>query len=153
MFSAFIPAGQPPYNPKTSLAVSLGQVADNLKGMPDSLTQMAKDMDKADDNLDEIQSSLTTMAENVALISNSLAEYQSMIGQSKASMENIKTMLTNFQNNLGQILNIVSIVFVLLLVWLMAAQVVIFSQGWELFQGTAGRMEGKSTAVTPQPGD
>jgi hypothetical protein len=25
--------------------------------------------------------------------------------------------------------------------WLLVAQVVILSQGWELFQGTAGRME------------
>ena len=29
----------------------------------------------------------------------------------------------------------------LMLLWLLAAQVVILSQGWELYQGTAGRME------------
>ena len=32
----------------------------------------------------------------------------------------------------------------LFLVWLLAAQVVILSQGWELYQGTADRLEGKA---------
>ena len=35
-----------------------------------------------------------------------------------------------------------ALVFTLFFLWLLAAQVVIFSQGWELYQGTAGRMEG-----------
>jgi hypothetical protein len=36
----------------------------------------------------------------------------------------------------------VAIVLSLFFAWLLAAQVVILSQGWELYQGTAGRMEG-----------
>jgi len=38
-------------------------------------------------------------------------------------------------------LNGAAIVVSLFFLWLLAAQVVIFSQGWEPFQGTAGRME------------
>jgi hypothetical protein len=50
-------------------------------------------------------------------------------------------MLTNIQSNLTTILNGVVIVLTLLLFWFLATQVVILSQGWELFQGTADRME------------
>jgi len=34
---------------------------------------------------------------------------------------------------------------------LLVAQVVIFTQGWELFQGTAGRMEG--SPIEPAAGE
>jgi methyl-accepting chemotaxis protein len=152
--SSFIPAGQTNYNPQKSMAASLGEVADSLNEMPGTLTEMAKSLDTADDNLDNIKGSLTTMASSVTKISASLREYQTMIGQSNTSMENLKVMLANAQNNLGRILNWTMIVFAMLLVWMIAAQVVIFSQGWELFQGTASRMEGKVVEIaTAQPGD
>ena len=53
-----------------------------------------------------------------------------------------KSMLSNMQSNLVSILNIVVIVLSIFFLWLLAAQVVILSQGWELYQGTADRMEG-----------
>ena len=99
-------------------------------------------MDKADGNLVTIQSDLNSMAKNVALISDGLTEYQTMIGESKTSMDNMKSLLTNTRNNLGRILNGTMIVLTLFFLWLLAAQVVIFSQGWELYHGTAGRMSG-----------
>jgi hypothetical protein len=38
------------------------------------------------------------------------------------------------------------IALTLFFLWMLATQVVIFSQGWELFQGTSGRMgTGKET--------
>jgi hypothetical protein len=105
-------------------------------------TAMAADMNKADDNLDTIQSGLTTMSSSVGMIAKSLGEYEAMITQSQSSMGNLVSMLTNIQNNLIPMLNGAAIVVSLFFLWLLAAQVVIFSQGWELFQGTAGRMEG-----------
>jgi len=65
-----------------------------------------------------------------------------MISQSQSSMEDLSAMLTNVQSNLDNILNGTAIALSVFFFWLLAAQVVIFSQGWELFQGTAGRMEG-----------
>jgi methyl-accepting chemotaxis protein len=142
-------AGGPvqPYSPEKPLADSLGELAANLKDMPATFTDMASNLDKADNNLDGIQSSLTTMSGSVDMISKSLGEYQAMVSRSKSSMDNLKTMLANVQNNLTNILNIAALVVSLFLVWLLMAQVVIFSQGWELFQGTAGRMEGGATEV------
>jgi hypothetical protein len=60
-------------------------------------------------------------------------------------MENLISVLTNVQNNLTTILNGVAIVFSIFFLWLLAAQVVILSQGWELYQGTADRMESSAT--------
>jgi hypothetical protein len=102
---------------------------------------MSTSLDKASGNLDSIQGNLNTMSDSVKLISKSLTEYKTMINQSQSSMENLKLMLTNIQSNLPNILNGVAMVFSLFFFWLLAAQVVILSQGWELYQGTAGRLE------------
>lgn len=141
LLSAFVPSSQKNYNPEKPLADSLGEVADSLNEMPDTFIEMAANMDKADNNLDAIQSNLTTMSDSVALISDSLREYQTMIGQSQSSVDSLKGMLASAQNNLDRYMNGVTVVLYLLLFWMLAVQVVIFSQGWELFQGTASRME------------
>lgn len=128
--------------PEKSMAESLGEVAASLESLPPLLVTMAADMDKADDNLATIESSLVTMSDNVVLISGSLAEYEVMISQSQTSMGNLQPILTSIQRNLNPIVNGVAIGLTAFLLWLLAIQVVVFTQGWELFQGTAGRMEG-----------
>ncbi len=132
-----------PYNPEKPLADTLGELAGNLEDLPDTFIAMADSLSGTDENLDTIQTNLVTMADSVGLISSSLVEYQSMIYQSQTSMENLTSILTNLQDNLGTILNGVAIGLTLFLIWLLAAQVVIFSQGWELYQGTADRIEGE----------
>lgn len=147
--SAFVPSSQKNYNPEKPLADSLGEVADSLNEMPDTFIEMAANMDKADNNLDAIQSNLTTMSDSVASISDSLREYQTMLGQSQSSVDSLKGMLASTQNNLDRYMNGVTVVLYLLLFWMLAVQVVIFSQGWELFQGTAGRMESGPVETVP----
>lgn len=156
MLGALVEKPEQTFNPDKPLADSLGELAMNLEDMQGSFAVMSENLDKADDNLELIQANLTTMADSVALISKNLGEYQAMIGESQASMENLKVMLNNLQSNLAGILNGASIVLSLFFLWLLAVQIVIFSQGWELYQGTAGRMEGgparpapDETAATP----
>jgi hypothetical protein len=134
------------YDPEVSLADSLGELASNLEGLPALLTEMASSLDQADDNLAAVESSLETMSESVTVISSSLDEYKTMVGQSRASLENLRSILTGLQTNLSAILDGAAVFVTLALLWLLAAQIVIFSQGWELYQGTAGRMEGASGA-------
>jgi hypothetical protein len=132
------------YDPEVSLADSLGDLATNLEGLPATFTEMAVNLETADDNLAAVESSLETMSESVTVISSSLDEYKTMVGQSRSSMENLRAILTGLRTNLSAILDGTAIVLTLVLLWLLAAQVVILSQGWELYQGTAGRMEGDS---------
>jgi hypothetical protein len=150
LLGALVDQPAQPYNPEKPLADSLGELASNLEGLPDTFVEMAANLDAADSNLGTIQSNLTTMADSVKLISKSLSEYEAMVIQSQASMENLKTTLTGIQGRLNTILNWVAIVFTLFFLWLLAAQVVILSQGWELFQGTAGRMEGGHAVVVEE---
>lgn len=149
--SSFVPPTQQAYNPEKPLADSLGELSTSLEDIPSTFTDISKSIDKADDNLGAIQANLETMSKNTALISDSLKQYQAMISESQSSMERLKTMLTDVQNNLGRILNIATLVLGLFFLWLLAAQAVIFSQGWELFHGTAGRMEGGAPKPTPAP--
>lgn len=146
LLGAFVEQPKQAYNPEVPLADSLGELAVSLEGLPDMFTTMATNLDQADDNMETIQSSLTTMSDSVGLISKSLSEYEAMVTQSQSSMEGLKAMLNNIQINLDSILNGVLIVLSLFFLWLLAAQVVILSQGWELYQGTAGRMEGGEAA-------
>jgi len=135
--------GQPaePYNPEKPLADSLGELASNLEELPDTFVKMSATLNNTDDNLDAIQGNLVTMSDSVSLISSSLSEYQKMIVQSRSSLDDLKSLLTDLQGNLPAILNGGAIALTLFFAWLLAAQVVILSQGWELYQGTADRME------------
>lgn len=154
LIGALVEQPQQPYDPEVPLADSLGELATNLESLPTSFTAISTNLDKADDNLVEIQDNLTTMSTSVAVISTSLAEYEAMITQSQGSMENLSRMLTGIQSNLAKILSIAAVVLSLFFVWLLAAQVVILSQGWELYQGTAGRMEsGAAAASVPEHED
>jgi len=141
MVGYLLPASQEAYNPNKPLAESLGDLSASIQGMPATFKGISTDMEKADDNLELVKSNLDIMSKNVALIGTSLKQYQAMIGESRTSMDNILSILTGVQNNLGKILNTATAVFGLFLLWLLATQVVIFSQGWELYHGTASRME------------
>jgi len=134
--------GQPgeSYNPDKPLADSLGELASNLEELPDSFVEMSASLSSTDDQLVAVQENLETMSDSVGLISSSLSEYEEMIGQSKSSMDDVTSILTNIQNRLPTTLNGVAIGLSLFFAWLLAAQVVILSQGWELYRGTAGRM-------------
>ena len=129
------------YNPEKPLADSLGELASNLEDLPDTLVEMSDNLSATDEKLVTIQGNLTTMSDSVGLISSSLSEYETMIVQSQSSMDDLTSILTSIQSKLAGILNGVVIVLSLFLIWLLAAQVVILSQGWELYQGTADRME------------
>jgi chromosome segregation ATPase len=149
LVSSFVQQPTQSYNPEKPLAESLGEVAENLESLPALFTEMSANMDKADDNLVTIQSSLSTMSVSILEISESLNEYVSMISQSQASMENMVSMLDNIQTNAVSIVDVSVFVLSLFLLWLLVIQIVIFTQGWELYQGTASRMEGEVPA--PQP--
>ncbi len=136
------PPGEP-YSPEEPLADSLGELAANLEGLPGTFVQMSDSLNSTDDNLESIEDNLITMSDSVKLISSSLSEYERMVVQSQSSMDDVTSILTNIQSNLPTILNWVAIALTLFFVWLLVAQVVIFSQGLELYHGTADRMEGK----------
>jgi len=146
LIGALVQLPEETYNPEKPLADSLGDIASNLKDLPETFTDISTNLDKADEKLVSIQSDLTTMSDSVKLISKSLGEYQAMIVQSQSSIDNLKLILANIQNNLPAILNGAAIALSLFFVWLLLSQVVIFSQGWELYQGTAGHMESGTAA-------
>ncbi len=129
------------YSPEKPLADSLGELASSLEGLPDTFIGMSKSLSTTDEKLASIQGNLITMSDSVKLISSSLSEYERMVAQSRSSMDNVRTILKTVQDNLITILDWGAIILTLFFIWLLAAQVVILSQGWELYQGTANRME------------
>lgn len=149
LLSGFVEQPEQAYDPQQSMAESLGELAASLEGVPQMLEDMAADMDSADDNLETIQGSLVIMSDNIVLISGNLEEYDVMISQSQSSMGNLAPILADIQENLTPIVDGIALGLTAFLLWLLAIQVVVLSQGWELYQGTAGRMEnGDEEAVS-----
>jgi len=132
------------YSPEKPLADSLGELASGLEDLPDTFTRIAEDLNTTDDNLVAVQQNLVTMAKSVARISSSLSQYEELVAESQSSMEELTSTLISLQDNLAAILNGAAIVLTLFFAWLLAAQVVILSQGWELYRGTADRLEGEA---------
>jgi methyl-accepting chemotaxis protein len=136
-----LPQSGPSYSPEKPLGASLGDLAASMQGLPDTFAEMSASLSSTGDKLMAVQGNLITMSDSVKQISSSLSQYEDMVAQSRSSMDSLTLILTSVQDNLNAILNGVAIVLTLLLAWLLAAQVVMLSQGWELFQGTADRME------------
>jgi len=84
------------------------------------------------------------------LIASGLEEYKTIIQDSIGSMEQMKTMLENAKENSQRTINWITLVLALFFLWLLAAQVVIFSQGWELFHGTTDRLDGPDASKTSE---
>ncbi|MBN1921438.1 MAG: hypothetical protein JW892_09350 [Anaerolineae bacterium] len=137
------PAGEP-YSPEKPLAESLGELATSLEKLPDTFVEMATGIGATDDNLASVKDNLVTMSTSVQRISTSLSEYQDMAAQSQSSLDDVTAILKNLQTNLPSILNGAALVLTLFFIWLLIAQVVILTQGLELFHGTATRMEGEA---------
>lgn len=149
LFGALVEKPEESYNPEKPLAESLDEMSTTLKDMPVTFSKMATNLDKADDNLGVIQENLVTMSKNTTGIATSLREYQSMISESQDSVQKLNTTLTNIQTNLPSILSITAIALSLFLLWLLVIQVVVFSQGLELFRGTAGHMAAEEVPAAP----
>ncbi|MHC1781997.1 MAG: hypothetical protein AB9891_04390 [Anaerolineaceae bacterium] len=141
IISSMLPQNQTPYNPEKPLADSLGDLSTSIEDMPTMFTDMSKDLDKADNNLENVKTNLDDMSNNITRISKDLEQYRDLLTESQASMAELKNLLGNLQKNLPAILTTASIALGLFFLWLLATQVVIFSQGWELYHGTANRME------------
>lgn len=142
LLSAFVPASQESYSPEKPLAESLGDLRVSIEDMPPMFEGIAADVGKAGGNLEQIEGNLDTMSGSVSGISTSLRQYQAMVAQSQTSMTDLESMLSTLKGSLPRILNGAAVVITVFLAWLLAAQIVILSQGWELFHGTASRMEG-----------
>lgn len=151
LMRSFLPPTDEVYAPDKPLAESLDELAVSLEDMPATFREMSVSIDSADDNLALIQANLEVMSESVTGISASLRQYQAMLDESYQSMNGLKSMLGYLQDNNATILNVTTVALGLFLLWFLAAQVVIFSQGYELFRGTAGRMEGGAPEPEPSP--
>lgn len=151
LIGSLVPTNTPPYNPEKPLADSLMELSASLEDMPATFLEMSTSMDKADDNLVEIKTNLETMSVNVTAISSSLGEYQRMVGSSRDEMDNLKATLSGIQGSLAQGLDIAAYALTLFFLWLLAAQIVIFSQGIELFRGTATSMAAPAPEAPPAP--
>ena len=129
------------YNPDEPLYESLGGVADSLTNLPQSFIKMGDSLAATQDNVNTIKTSLDNMAVNIEAIAGSLDRYVTMTDQSQSSIANVQTWLAQLQNNIASILVAVAVVLTIFLLWLAIAQVVILTQGYELYMGTADKID------------
>lgn len=149
IISAFMPAPPPQTTTEegTPLSEALGDVSESLAGLPDLSAQLSVDLEAAAGSLTDVEGALNLMAENIGGITESLEGYLSMVQRSQASMKGLQSQLDLWQTNLPTLVNAIALVASLFLVWLLIAQIVIFTQGLELYQGTATRFEAAAVST------
>lgn len=148
IISAFMPA--PPQTTTeegTPLSEALGDVSESLAGLPDLSAELSVDLEAAAGSLTDVEDALNLMAENIGGITESLEGYLSMVQRSQASMKGLQSQLDLWQTNLPTLVNAIALIASLFLVWLLIAQIVIFTQGLELYQGTATRFEAAAVST------
>lgn len=152
LLNAFVPKSSTTYLPEKPLAESLGEMSSSLEEIPVILTGMSKDIRNAESNLNTVQDNMKAITENVILIADGFREYKSIIKESISSLEQMKTMLETARENSQKAINWFTFFVILFFIWLLAAQVVILSHGWELFNRKTNRLDGTNLPTLPGPG-
>ena len=148
LLRSFIPADIQPYEPEESLARSLGRLA----GLEDTLFEdMSSSLNTAGENLGLVRADLETMSTNIEEISSSLSGYLEMIDRSGQQLSQLQSQMAAAEASLPRTLTLVAVVLTLFFAWMLAAQIVILSQGWELYRRATDEQPEPAAPVAPAP--
>jgi len=151
LLRSFIPADIQPYEPEESLARSLGRLARGLEDMPPLFEDMSSSLNTAGENLGLVRADLETMSTNIEEISSSLSGYLEMIDRSGQQLSQLQSQMAAAEASLPRTLTLVAVVLTLFFAWMLAAQIVILSQGWELYRRATDEQPEPAAPVAPAP--
>jgi len=121
------------YNPETPLHIALGQVAQSVDDMPNTLTGMADSLKDTQRNLEVIQVDLAYMKESISQIETSLEQSEKVIAAFQQSVDTLQIRLAKFKAKLPKIVELTAWGLYFFLIWMGIAQLGLFIQGRELF--------------------
>ncbi|MFM8322051.1 MAG: hypothetical protein ACKOC5_14155 [Chloroflexota bacterium] len=121
------------YNPEVPLGDALGDVAQSLDGLPESFKGMQTSLRNTQNNVQTFQADLTVVAGSVGQIEASVAQYEQVVSNYQASLDQVQQRLDTLEANVPGYVRTGTIGLTVFLVWMMLAQIGLFTQGWEMF--------------------
>jgi methyl-accepting chemotaxis protein len=122
------------YNPQVPLNVAIGQVANSLDGLPESLASMQGDLRQTAGNLGEVNVQISSVAGNMDEIGASMANAETVIAKYQGIVGELRGQLAEVRYALPSWLSAIRVGVSLVLLWLGIAQIGLLTQGWELIQ-------------------
>jgi methyl-accepting chemotaxis protein len=126
----FFPAER--YNPQVPLSAALGQAADSLSSLPDTLKGVTDDLKDAGKNLDTIKTQSSNVADQVKRIKESLTSAQEVVAKYKIIVADLQPSLTSLQSRLPYWITLAAWGLTAILAWLGFAQIGLVMQSLTL---------------------
>ncbi len=122
------------YAPETPLGESIGQVNRSLDGLPVSVAVLSEGLDAATGSAREIQDDLDEMARNLEQLGASITDARDIVAQYQRVVDQMKAHAATLRARAPIWLALARWGVSFMLLWLIVAQVAIFTQGVELIE-------------------
>ncbi len=134
-FLASVPFIGADYQPEVPLHTSLGNVANNLEEIPESLESMEQTLGEAADGLDTLNIDLNTLVEDIQGFEQDLDEAQTVLGEYNDILVQTQAQTSTLRENIGIYLVFIWVFITGILLWLSITQLNILMQGREYLHG------------------
>lgn len=122
------------YEPEVPLHVALGQISDDIDGLPSKFSELQQDLEKTRTNLTDIQEDIDQISTDIGDISQSLSEADEVIRRYKLHITDVRRGITNIIANIPGWMDIMAWILTFIFVWLVITQFGLLLQGWEMFR-------------------
>ncbi len=121
------------YSPDVPLATALGDVSKSLEGLPESFAGMEENLRNTQSNVQTFQADLTVVAESVGQIEASVAQYEQVVNAYQESLGQVQSQMAQLSTNAPTYVHTLVVAITAFLVWMILAQIGLFTQGYEMF--------------------
>lgn len=135
--------GLPEYDPETSLASSLTEINDNLAPLEDSFTDIAVSLETADGNLSDVNTQMVAVADSLGNFDTTITDAKLVTGQYKIVLVQQQQVLQTLNTQIPLAVTWGVRGVMVLLAYLLIAQIGLLSQGLEMIGRSGRRMAGK----------
>lgn len=135
--------GLPDYDPETSLSASLTEINDNLAPLEESFGDIAVSLETADGNLSTVNTQMVAVADSLGNFDTTITDAKNVTGQYKVVLVQQQQVLQTLNTQIP-----ISVTWgvrgvMVLLAYLLIAQIGLLSQGLEMIGRSGRRMAGK----------
>ncbi len=120
------------YNPEIPFSTSLKELSASMDGLPQTFIVMEANLQDTGENLKTIQTDLLQVIDALQEIETSLVDAETVIISYQDSISQLQNKLNALEAALPRIINLVSVLGSVFLVWLGIAQIGLLLQGWQL---------------------
>ena len=123
------------YKPDVPLHTALAQVSTSLDSLPSSLATINTSLTDGKTNLSVVEVELNKISKTTEVISNTLGSAQTVIDQYNIATTQLKVRVEDTQRMAPAWMTMITWILSFLLVWLLIAQIGLYSQGFEMLRG------------------